>query len=568
MNFLNRWVKRRWQVLLLLILVVIVLGRNLNPTSHTMFLFHDQTQAARVAEYKVAINNGQIPPKIAPHLSFNLGYPIFTYYAPAAYQITHALGLAGFSIPGTIQLSFLLVIIVGFVGIYLFLTRYFSAFSSLTGAIFYVTTLYLPLSIFVRGNLAEAWLIGLLPWGFYAVLPVKKLESITLALKVIVLILLLTSHNALSLFALLYLGIFLLTTRASKTQWLILGLGILGSMYFYLPFIDKNSLIWAREIALKTNFNDHFLCINQLWSGLWGFGGSAPGCIADGMSFKLGKLQLLLLILVPVSIVLRGYYKKKKDILFFHGETIFFVVVTIIFLFLTTSWSKIIWNTNTILPLMQYPWRFLAFTCIGFAWCASYCMELIPKIYAKVLGTILIALLLIFNGKYFYGQYVLKSQYTNDFLSAEYINTKVAYLVPEYLPKTVNYDYWRSFEPTSETSILPVFSQPVEVTAGKYEILQNKPFKKLVKVQPQPQLIINVHYLPNWVISVNGIKFIPKKLEIDSLGRPFLPITKPSIVAISYTQTSFETIGLICLALSLGGAILLPYSIYAKRKRN
>ena len=42
-----------------------------------MFSFHDQTQAARIADFTFALQNGQIPPRLAHHFHMEMGYPIF-----------------------------------------------------------------------------------------------------------------------------------------------------------------------------------------------------------------------------------------------------------------------------------------------------------------------------------------------------------------------------------------------------------------------------------------------------------------------------------------------------------
>src|SRR3989344_2283366 len=567
MNFINSFFKQNISLLLLLVVVVVLLGKQLNPFSPQIFLFHDVTQAARITEFKYAFLSGQILPRIAPHFSFNLGYPIFTFYAPGAYIISNIFSLFNFSPPDVIQVSFLASILVGLIGADFFFKKNFCEQASLFGGAIYITSLYVPLSIFVRGNLAESWLIALLPWGFYSLLPVEKITSRGSILRVIVLTLLLTSHNGLSLFVGFYLLLFLVVTQASKKQWIIFTLGFFGSFYFYLPFILESSLTRAKTVALKTNINDHFLCVKQLWSGDWGFGGSAPGCLNDGMSFKVGKIHLGLLTTSAIAFFWHLSIK-RDDKKLIANLTVFFIFVTMFLLFMTTGLSKLIWNQIEFLKLMQYSWRLLAIAGIGFAWAGAFSIEYLPKQYKTILSYSLIAITLMITSKYFYGQKILKSQFAHEYLSRDYISTKAAYQAPEYLPKTVNYDYWRSFEPTDNQSNLPIFSQPAEITGGKYEIIKNNPFQKIIKVQPQDQLTINIHYLSSWKIVVNDKQFIPDKKNLDDLGRPFLSITEPSIIQIYYKQTSIQMLGIFSLIMSVIIAGWLPVLTYAKRKRN
>lgn len=555
MNLPNNIIFRHLGLIIVSVIIILFLGKNLNPNAQTMFLFHDQTQAARISQFNLAVQSGQIPPRMAPDFSFRLEYPIFTYYAPGAYIITQIFSSLGFEPSSAIQLSFLLGLWLAFFGTYMLLIRFFSRLASLVGAVSYVTTLYVPLTIFVRGNLAEFWMMSLLPLGFMAILPSKKINSLGMILKVIVLLLLFTSHNALSLFACLYLFLYLIYFKGDKRQWITFGLGVLGSFYFYLPFILESSLTWAQTVALKTDFKDHFVCLSQLWNGLWGFGGSSPNCITDGMSYKLGKVHILLL-LTSGMFVIRQLYSKDKKVVEKRNLIIFFISITLLAIFMTTSFSRQIWDRISILPLMQYPWRFLAFMPIGFAFASGYTIDNISKRLRYLLGVGVVIVMLIFSGKYFYGQNVLKSQYNHDFLTREYIQTKVAFLVPEYLPKTVDYEYWR------ESNM--VYSQPVEVTSGNYEIIKNAPFQKIVKVAPQDKLTINVHYLPGWIININDKNFVPDRDHLDRLGRPFLEIVDDSIVSIEYKQTQIQIIGLACLVVAVILGAITP--IYYEKK--
>ena len=158
---------KRIAFIITLLFIVIFLGRSLNPFSSKMFTFHDETQAARVQQFVLNIKNLQIPPRIAPDFSFKLGYPIFNYYSPFPYWITSILHLTGISVINSLKISFLLAIVVGFVSMFLLLRLFFNFYPSLLAATLYVSSPWLAVEIFIRGNLAETWFIALLPAGFW-----------------------------------------------------------------------------------------------------------------------------------------------------------------------------------------------------------------------------------------------------------------------------------------------------------------------------------------------------------------------------------------------------------------
>lgn len=507
-------------------LIILWFGRSLNPFSNTMFTFHDQTQAARIQEFVFDIKNLQIPPRLAPHFSFNLGYPVFNFYAPTAYWITSILSIIGFGTINALKLSLLLSILLGFIATYFFLREHFDFFPSLTGAILYISSLYYPLNIFVRGNLGEVWFLGFFPLVLLFLLRIsKKPTPIKFFFTVIVISLLITVHNLLSFACIPIILIFILLGKNKKITLIAFILGLLLSSYFILPLIVENHLTYATTIAEQTRYADHFLCPDQLWQSPWGFGGSIKGC-NDGMSFKIGKIQIGLFVFGIVFLLLQFLKQKKvKDLMLY----LFFITLTLGSLFMTTYFSKPIWDFfSGELALFQFPWRFIAFSLLGMTFIASYFLNTIKIPFKNFLLVLLIFLVIGISSKYFTGRFFPKQIFEQKFLSQEYIETKAAYQIPEYLPRTVNYDTWRTYE--------------------------NKPITKAW---------VNIHYFPFWNIKVNGKTINPTKF--DELGRPIIELKKDSKVTISYKETPIEKIGDFITLFTFG---ILLYIIKSKKLWN
>ena len=419
-------------------LIIFYLGRNLLINNY-FFTFHDSTQPARIQQFVKELKNLHIPPRVAPDMNYKLGYPVFNFYALFSYWLTSFFNLIGFDIVSSLKISFLTALIVGFFGSYLFLKNFFDFYPSILGGFFYITSLYFPLNIFVRGNLAETWFLALLPLTMFFLL------SNNLFFSSILLSFLFTSHNILSLISIPFILTFVLLIKNKKKNLISILFGLLLSSYFWLPAILEMKYTWAKEVATSTNFRDHFVCINQLWQSQWGYGGSTKGCISDGMSFMIGKLQIIFFILGSILFLFQRKINKNKKIYWLLFLT------TFISLFLTIEQSQFIWEIfSPIISFIQFPWRFIAFSIIGISFFSTYFFQKIKIPFKNIFILIILLTVLIINGKYFKGQIISKKDFQNKFLSQEYIEKKSAYAIAEYLPKTIDYKYWRSLENKKE----------------------------------------------------------------------------------------------------------------------
>jgi hypothetical protein len=518
--------------LFVLVTVIFITARNLNPNTQEMFTFHDETQAARIQEFTLNLKAGQLPPRIAPDFSYALGYPVFNYYAPFSYWITSGINLLGIDVVNSLKLSFLLAIIVSFLGILFLMKQYVSYLGSLLSAVVYTISPYIAVEIFVRGNLAELWFYSLLPWVLYLL---KTNSQKRILLSALVLSFLFTSHNVLSLVAVGFVVLYSLFQEKKLLNLLTICLGLILSAYFLIPAIMELNLVYASDVATQTNYADHFLCLTQLWTGPWGFGGSAPGCVADGFSFMLGKANILLGIvgLFSVILVLRKKFNNSKEI-------IFILIATILSIFMVTNTSSFVWKiTESISAIFQFPWRLLIFILFGVSFFSAFITEIIPKKLSLLVIIVLIAGISYTNFEYFYGQTITKGDYQTKYLSKEYMQNEVAYKVAEYLPRTADYHYWRVLETLPHSK---VEEYPVAINGNQeLEEIKNTNFMKEVKVRSKDFIaVLNIHYAPYWLITKNGE--LIKPTQFDPLGRPLIQVsnTQFDTIKIQYQQTQIE----------------------------
>ncbi len=540
---------KKYLFLIVCIAVILLFGRNLNPFDTTTFIVHDETQPARILEFVFNLQHNGYPPRIAPHMSFGLGYPIFNFYAPAAYWITSLLYIGGLNVASALELSYLLALLTAYIGMYLLLKRYFNEYVSILGALAYISSPFVAVDIFVRGNLAEIWFFALFPLSLFVI---TTTSSRTLPISAVVLALLFTSHNIFSLVSVPLLIGFAFLQKQKRIPLFSISAGLLLSSYFLIPALTELDQVQASSIATITDYTKHFLCPAQLWYSPWGFGGSVAGCQFDGMSFMVGKLQILMGF---TGLGYFGYQIIKKRTISNYRTMVAFSLLFVGSLLMTTHFSTPIWKTfESLLSIFQFPWRFLLFVIFGLSFFGAYAVTAIPKKWQFPSIVLLIIMYFILNPKFFEGNTLSTEKYLNQYASDGYIRNTAAFKVAEYLPQSADYDYWRSLEESGLDSLGPIAKQ-----AGQdVQILRNDPFEKIALVKSSQDVALNIHYAPYWIIHREGTRLFPD--TFDELGRPVVDVSSAEheTVTITYRQTLIQQLanGITVAA----GIILLIYS--------
>lgn len=404
-------------VLAFFLLIALLLFRPL--LGNSWYPVHDTTSIARVYLLEKTLQGGQVPAIWAAELNEGAGYPLFHFYAPA---FTY-LALLGKTLTGSyfdgVKIVLFLVSVFGMTGMYL-LVRKWGRAAGLVAATSYALLPYAALNLYVRGAFAEYLAMTLLPWVFYAWQNVKSTRSQVFAAVITTLFIL--SHNLIPLITLPFLLVWIFLNGKKNIKALLLPtLLTLGLSLFYLaPLVFERGFVQVDKVAATTDFAKHFVAPTQLWNSTWGFGGSGIG-IEDGMSFKVGKIQLVLATVAGLFILL----KRKK---FWY-----FPVGLAIAAFMTTSSSSLLWSKLPYLSLVQFPWRFL--TLVGFfaSVLAGYSLTLIKNNLLKTITSlILVAVLLYINLKLFLPQTVFPAEITS-YTSTSYLST-IPEIVPEYRP--------------------------------------------------------------------------------------------------------------------------------------
>jgi len=592
------------------------------------FPMHDDTQVARVFEMGKALKDGMLPVRWVPDLGYGYGYPIFNFYAPLAYYVGGVFVLLGFDALVATKIMMVLGVVLSGIFMYLLAREFWGELGGIISGLFYVYAPYHALDIYVRGDVAEFWAYAFIPlmfFGFYRVFkksqdsdgytaasskfnPFGKLrtrvQSSKLQLKIqngvwkwavmgslgyagVIL-----SHNLtammvtpfLIIVTLLYCYIAYKKTRKLHTTYYLILTAVLGlviSAFYWVPaLLEMKYTNVLSQIGGGADFRDHFVCASQLWESNWGFGGSAPGCMPDGISFVIGKLHIfsfvvsVALFMLTLLRVITGYYEKIKEKMPVVIISIFGFLISV---FLMLEVSKPIWESIPAMAFFQYPWRFLLLTAFLSSFIAggSMCFLNIhlggalpplahwlrwtsrspPRWAILIAGFVVLLSLLIYpNSKLFQPQTVFSKtslDYTND-IALKWTASKIS---DEYMP--------RDFVKPSNPDEIPNALIVPDLGSSKivYESLKTQSINGVLSLSENTNFLIKIAYFPAW------------KVFLDGKETSFRPLNNGLLVYISKDQHGLELkfqetlIEKISNLTSLFGIVVIIVAIIKFRRR-
>jgi len=332
----------------------------------------------RLVQVDGLIQNGVFFSRWAPDLAQGFGYPLFNYYSPAAYYLAELLNLAGLPILPAFLATFALAMVAAAVFCFLWVRDILGEAGALVAAALYVFTPYMMDVALRRGSLAEQVALAFFPlilWAFRRFLLSQRfLYALigTLAYGLLIL-----THNISALlFTLVLTGYLFVVTYSDpakgsngSTDWLvktlkagwllILSLGM--TAFFWLPALAERNLVQiARASApLIFDFNKNFLSLSELF---------APPFVYDpNLVTRDSRISLGLMGLLTISGGFLGFWRFRKN-KGLAAQIVFALIVVLGSLFLTLPLSRLAWERLPLLPLIQFPWRFLAISIL----CAAF----------------------------------------------------------------------------------------------------------------------------------------------------------------------------------------------------
>lgn len=406
---------KNWIFLLLILVAGVAASRSLFM-HNWYFNMHDDLQMLRQLELEKCFKDGQIPCRWVPDMGYLYGFPLFNYYPQLPYLFGEVFRLFQLPFNDVAKLTFALGIIASGLTMYLLSKEYFGKLGGLLSSVFYMWAPYHAVDVYVRGAMNESWAwvwFPLILWSMYRL--IKKNENKYLIMLALSLAALLLTHNLMVLIfipvALIWFVFWLIESKSFKSLVRIIISGTLGlglAAFFTLPSFFEQKYVHIDYLTQDYfQYFAHYATLYQLFiSRFWGDGPSVFGP-NDGLAFPVGQIHWVLILLILVFVGIKIWKKKKIELL---DWLIFFgAFVGTLGAFMSHERSTFIWKLIPTLSFVQFPWRFLTLTVLGYSFAIGglfYALSQI-NIFQKiniqwiVFGILSIGLM-IFNWNYFY----------------------------------------------------------------------------------------------------------------------------------------------------------------------
>lgn len=519
------------------------------------FPMHDDTQVARVIGMGKALREGQFPVRWVADLGYGYGYPIFNFYAPLPYYFGGLLYAWG--VPALLATKLMFAVGIMAPPVVLGLIMGFPA--GIVAAALYLFAPYHAVQIYVRGAVGEYWSLMFWPLIIYAFTrdDPRERKKLTLLSGIAGVSGIILSHTLLGYVTVLFLVSFVfvswiirfvrrsISVSAMVRHASIIGLGAGLSAFFWLPAITEMGYTSvAGQVSATAHYADHFVCITQLWTSLWGFAGSAPGC-TDGMSFMLGKLHVLIAILGLAAWII--FRPGEHRGLFFTGAGLVFTGI-----FFATEYSAFLWRLLPGFAYLQYPWRFLSLASLGISLIGGFTVYSIPHRRMRGIIAVVIAMFIaLMSLKWFTPQYISASS-SADFEAVSDMRWRVSKISDEYLPREI-------VRPKNASEA--VFD--TIDTAGSFMVrtVSKTATREVVSVMAAAPGVVKINkaYFPGWRYFINGKEVRPTVTD----GLPRLAVgAGKSEIRMVFTDTPVRTLGNCITLLSV---VVLGMLLYGKR---
>ena len=363
------------------------------------FTSHDMTHhVVRQISMDKLLSEGQFPPRWSGDLAYGYGYPVFLFNYPFPAIIGEAFHKAGFNFVDSVKGVLFLSLILSTLGMYLFLKSLFNSYlSAFLGAVFYLYSPIHMIVVYVSGSVGASMGLVFPPFIFWAIVKLRHTKnSKFLLIGAMSFAGLVLSHNisAFIFTPVIFFFVIILKLIASKKEnpyflrniVLMFLFGLSLSAFFWLPAMGEKQFIRYDQL-IKRVYLDQFPTLEQIIYSPWGYGLSHPKSPEGGMSYQIGLIHILVMIILVFCM---WFFRKSKQFLTFGLFSLFLFMVAIFFML---EISLPLWDNLPFLSYIQFPVRILIVPVFS----ASLAMALILKYlpWRKVLFTFFLILVLL-----------------------------------------------------------------------------------------------------------------------------------------------------------------------------
>ncbi len=472
----------------------------------------------RLHQLVMALRAGQFPPRWMPDAAYGLGYPFFNFYAALPYYVAALLKAIGFGYLWSIKLTQVVGFMAAAAAMYgLVLRVWRDRGAALVAALAYTYAPFHLVNVYVRGDsLSEFYAFIFYPLIVHALVALHervcwpRVAWLALAYGGLIL-----THNVSALifspFVALGIVLLLLARREGRVRWLIAsGAGLVGglmlSAWFWWPALRERG--WGHMADMTTgyfHYSGHFRGLDLVQLRLL----FDYAVTADRTPFVTGLVQALVALGGMVALIVScrrllrddGEGLLGKRALFFGFAALSFMIAT----WLITPLSRLLWDHLPLLPMVQFPWRFLSIQAFAVALLAVPLVQALPRSRWAALA---ISALLIVSALGALRPERLEIGETD--VTTERL--RLYELFTGNIGSTVRYEYlpqWADPRPfMSEAAINDVAKAPPLVVAGEataeLALAQGREVWDVQVTSDGAELAFQTYYFPGWRAWVDG----------------------------------------------------------------
>lgn len=504
-----------------------------HPAYHGgLFISHDDVQVTRIQAMTEELRGGQFPVRYIDSFGNHAGYFLFNFYSPFIYYVGAIFVFLGFSSVTAVKLVYLLIIMIGSLGIFVLLKSKTTLFSSTIGTIVFLLSPYIFHDLFHRGALPEATALMITPWVLWSFIKIKerKINKFVFLISVISFSLTILSHVLTGALVGVLLLSLIFPIKNRKNIYLYffsIFLSISLAAFYFLPALVENQYTQYENADLVANgYKSQFVEITKQ--------AGSKEIINEKKPF-LGLSLLFTLLVITYNLISKKFENKSNKNL---AKVIIFV--SVLSLLLMSHFSELIWANFRYLRYLQFPYRILTILTVILTLGFALVFDLVNKTIKIVL------ILTIFLATFIYSPYykALGYQYVGKY-SVEG-ECKTTAWNNEHLPKWVN----KCIKTEPKIIVVPI-------TEGlKLENIETfKNGRKIIFIPKERagEIIINKYYFPGWTAENESGEKIEIRPSADNglisiyVSETFLE--KPIIVSLK--NTYIRTIGNLISLLSI-----------------
>ena len=312
--------------------------------------------------FSQVLGEGTLYPRWLPGHNLGFGSPAFFIYPPIPQFITYLLPPFGDDPADAalrLAVSSALARTIGGLGVYWWLRSHTSRLSACIAALAYVLAPYhLAIDVYVRAAFAEQWAFA---WPPYALLAIDRLRLRPIAglvLLVLSITAILLTHAPSALIVIPVLGFYALVNAVAARDGAPVARFVIASLLALLvsaPYL-ATMVSHLRHIPTTCLFGEQYYTGQK-----WLFGRSPwpnaaleiPFIVSAAVQAGVGVIALIL-----------GLAATRRRP---PAYVVFAALVLVVSVFMTTTFSTPIWDLDTPLGMIQFPWRIMTLQVLALA---------------------------------------------------------------------------------------------------------------------------------------------------------------------------------------------------------